>query len=41
MFNPLQKVFYRFCSRCLCQECQLVKIIAGCILTDLRSDYPD
>jgi hypothetical protein len=41
VLNPLQKVFYRLCSRCLCQECQLVKIITGCVLTDLRSDYSD
>jgi len=41
VFNPLQKISYRFCSRRFSKECQLVKIITGRTLTDLRSDYSD
>jgi hypothetical protein len=41
MFNPLQEISYRLCSRRFSKECQLVKIITGRALTDLRSDYSD
>jgi hypothetical protein len=41
VFNPLQKISYRLCSRRFGKECQLVKIITGRTLTDLRSDYSD
>jgi hypothetical protein len=41
VFDPLKEIPDRICSRRFCKECQLVKIITGCALTDLRSDYPD
>ncbi len=41
VFYPLQKIPDRIRSGCFRKECQLVKIITGCALTDLRSDYSD